>query len=88
MNQDAERARVEERYRLEEELARTWSGVVWRAHDLARDTPVAFKRFELEAPAPLERRLRFLGQLDALTQAPAHPHLGGVEDAIVQNPGD
>ena len=80
MSRDARGARVAERYLLEQELSRSWSGILWRARDLAHDRLVALERFDPGEPAPLERRLRFLRQVEVLARAPAHPHVLGVLD--------
>jgi eukaryotic-like serine/threonine-protein kinase len=69
-----------ERYRLLEPIARSWSGVVYRALDVRADRQVALKHFDV-GPAPsLERRTRFRHELEVLAAGPIHPGLVRVLD--------
>jgi transcriptional regulator with GAF, ATPase, and Fis domain/tetratricopeptide (TPR) repeat protein len=73
-------AALTERYRLLDAVGRSWSGVVYRALDVAKDEVVALKHFALGAQPSLERRTRFRHELELLAQAGGHPALVRVRD--------
>jgi DNA-binding NtrC family response regulator/tetratricopeptide (TPR) repeat protein len=66
-----------EHYRLLEPIGKSWSGVVYKAQDVARDVVVALKHFDLPGPPPsLERRTRFRRELELLGAPPHEPRTG------------
>jgi serine/threonine-protein kinase len=70
---------LEGRYRLERELGHGGTAVVWLAHDLKHDRPVAFKLLHQSlasslGPARFQREIRFAARLQ-------HPHILTVLDS-------
>ena len=82
-------ALVNERYRLEEEIGRGGMGIVYRAHDIAKDRDVAIKVINAEKSNALTRQQ--FAQEAAISARFHHPHIvevyeTGIVDADPQQP--
>jgi TolB-like protein/Tfp pilus assembly protein PilF len=73
-------AALGDRYRIESELGRGGMAVVFRAHDLKHDRPVAVKLLRPELAAPEQGAERFLQEIRMLARL-THPHILPLHDS-------